>query len=114
MGYPWQIIIRKGNKRKDLMFKRREGENDKELFNRVKDYYLSLKEKYPEYTIEVISRKFAFPPKEGHKSKIGYLYCPYCRKDRKFLYDHRTGYKHCSICGISDMDYYVRKYNNLW
>lgn len=109
---PWAISVRTGTKNKIVLFPRRENETVKDTYLRVKDYYLALKEKYPQYTVEIISRKIAVPPK--HKPKRGYYYCPYCIKDRLFQYDSETKYSHCPICGISDEDFYVKKYNGLF
>lgn len=43
----------------------------------------------------------------------GRMWCPYCRRWRKFAAD-QTGYTVCEVCGVSDMDYYIRRYNHLW
>ena len=41
------------------------------------------------------------------------LWCPYCREWRKFD-ANQAGYTACEVCGVSDMDYYTRRYNHLW
>ena len=41
------------------------------------------------------------------------LWCPYCREWRKFD-ANQAGYSLCEVCGVSDMDYYTRRYNHLW
>src|SRR5690606_35063306 len=41
------------------------------------------------------------------------LWCPYCRGWRKFV-ANRSRYTVCEVCGVSDMDYYTRRYNRLW
>ena len=41
------------------------------------------------------------------------LWCPYCREWREFD-ANRAGYTACEVCGVSDMDYYTRRYNHLW
>lgn len=107
----WQISVRKGEKRKDIIIP---SENGDELqgYKKAKKTYQILKEKYPTYIIDIISRTMAFPPKKPITR--GSYYCPYCRKDRKFVIKNSTGYKHCTICGISDQDFYVKKYNGLW
>lgn len=40
------------------------------------------------------------------------LWCPYCRGWRKFD-ANQAGYTVCEVCGVSDMDYYTRRYNGL-
>ncbi|MCK9471808.1 MAG: hypothetical protein M0Q88_08660 [Bacilli bacterium] len=108
----WMISIRSINKHKQLLVDKGNNESDVEVFKKAKDIYVKIKQKYPNYVVELISRKKAFAPKE--KIKYDYVYCPYCRKDRKFQYNYTTGYSHCPVCNISDKEYYVKKYNNLW
>ena len=43
----------------------------------------------------------------------GRLWCPYCRGWREFG-ENQVGYTVCEVCGISNRDYYTRRYNNLW
>lgn len=43
----------------------------------------------------------------------GRLWCPYCREWREFV-ANQWGYIVCEVCGVSNMDYYTRKYNHLW
>ena len=43
----------------------------------------------------------------------GRLWCPYCREWREFD-ANRKGYTVCEVCGVSDMNYYTRRYNHLW
>lgn len=43
----------------------------------------------------------------------GRLWCPYCREWRKFN-ANQAGYAVCEVCGTSNMDYYIRRYNRLW
>jgi len=40
------------------------------------------------------------------------LWCPYCREWRKFD-ANQAGYSLCEVCGVSNMDYYTRRYNRL-
>ena len=108
----WMVSIRNRNKHKNIMIEKEGNETAIETYQKAKQLYLEITDKYPQYTVELISRHKAFPPK--HTIKRGYVYCPYCRVDRLFQTDTYTGYKHCPVCGISDMDYYVRDYNNLW
>lgn len=62
----------------------------------------------------------AYPPSEEvlkKKKKRGQLYCPYCRDYRKFKPIKKKGYvtyPRCVECGISNEDFYVKTYNNLW
>lgn len=45
-------------------------------------------------------------PKRGHK------YCPYCTETVKLKIGD-FGSKICPICGISEQDFYFKKYNNI-
>lgn len=108
----WMISVRRGNKHQYIMVDKNDYETDVEVFERAKQRYLQIKEKYQDFTVELISRKKAFAPKQDKQR--GHLYCPYCRVNRRFQNIEKTGNKHCPICNISDADYYVRKYNKLW
>lgn len=51
---------------------------------------------------------------QGIKIKAGMLWCPYCSAMVKFQKDSYSGVNRCSICGISDSDYNVKKVNKRW
>lgn len=52
-------------------------------------------------------------PKEAlNKPKRGKRYCPYCRQEVK-LKKGEFGSKVCPICGISEQEFYFKKYNNF-
>lgn len=77
----------------------------------------AVKRKYAErrdVVVELISLTKAFAPPEGFKRKGSKWWCPYCRKVRVFLQDSELNLKYCPVCRISDRDWYVRTYNNLW
>jgi hypothetical protein len=72
--------------------------------------------------VDVISRRRAYAPPVGKEpSGYGLLWCPYCIKWREFevaAVVHPT-YEtpellRCTVCTISVMDYYVRKYNPVF
>ena len=56
------------------------------------------------------------PPPDFVVDKRKYLYwCPYCQEIRHFMEDSVfPGYRHCEICHISDADYYIRLFNQLF
>ena len=64
-------------------------------------------------TVEIISRTKAFAPPEGFKHTRSVWWCPYCKKIRRFYHDEYVDARRCPVCGISDREYYVRKYNGL-
>ena len=98
--------------------------NDKhkhiEKFHSMKGYYgagryfLRMKRrfgKFPSIKIEIISCLKAYPP--SGKGKKGEWWCPYCRRWRKFKSNGYLGVKQCKVCGVSDREWYVKKYNGL-
>lgn len=74
-----------------------------------------LRGKYPSLTVDVVSMLETFPPDDEKKKPRGkYIYwCPYCREYRKFK-TNKDGYRGCKVCGISDGEFHVRKYNRLF
>lgn len=51
-------------------------------------------------------------PNEDGATKKGY-WCPYCRS-WEYWVSCMGGYKKCPICGISNNDFHVKGFNNLW
>jgi len=51
--------------------------------------------------------------RQGRAPKKGMLYCPYCETWSYWKPDEYD-YKRAECCGISDSDYYVKKYNGTW
>lgn len=49
------------------------------------------------------------PPEDRGR---GY-WCPFCKSWEYWMADS-GGYKRCPICGISDNEYYVKRFNRLW
>ena len=52
------------------------------------------------------------PEPPSSKKVPNRLWCPYCREWRRFD-ANKAGYIACEVCGVSDMDYYTRRYNRL-
>lgn len=110
----WVISVRSGINRKDFTLWSGENETPQEAYKRVKRHADKLKEKVGDNaTVDIISYTVTFSPK-GEKTRRGQLWCPYCNKWRHFKYDDYLGVNKCNICGISDRDFYVCKYNGLW
>jgi hypothetical protein len=55
-------------------------------------------------------------PSEGYKPspKTRTAWCPYCGKESLFGHDARLNNARCMGCGISERDFYVRRFNDLW
>lgn len=41
------------------------------------------------------------------------IYCPYCQQ-WEVHWTKDSGYRYCPICGMSDHDFDVKRYNHLW
>jgi hypothetical protein len=105
-----------------VIFPREEGETIKDVLVRAKAYAKAVQKKYPQATVELISRLHAFAPSAkleerlyGKASRGDFsnpLWCPYCAKLRNF-YDDGEGYKCCEVCHITDHEFHVVKYNHL-
>lgn len=52
------------------------------------------------------------PAPPSSRKVPGRLWCPYCREWREFD-ANQAGYTVCEVCGVSNMDYYTRRYNCL-
>lgn len=75
------------------------------------DHFISqVKSVCPESEFIMIDPYEAKPPRGDKK---GY-WCPYCECWEYWVTDNWTGSKRCPICGISNNDYYVKGYNELW
>lgn len=68
-----------------------------------------------EVGVYVVSCTKAYPPKDTDmiKLKSGKLWCPYCRRVCRFPGGAKNGYT-CPICGITDLDFWVKTYNHMW
>lgn len=110
------LSIRTYNRRRDFIFRPLQGETDLQCYQRAKAERDRLKSKYEgqPVTIELISRTKAFKIPDNFKLPKNHYWCPYCIKPRIFMNDDRLGVKRCSVCGISDQDFYVKLYNGIW
>jgi len=123
---PWGISVRTPKKKVMKVVKQREGESLKGCLNRAKEAAKKLREKYAnrsDIIIEIISRRKVFPPPDKLHMKRNEIWCPYCAKPRQFKKGQLveldgisfiSNYARCIVCGISDSDWYVKTYNNLW
>lgn len=110
----WMVSVRTENQRKDLTIETEGQETPQETYRRAKKLVEKIKEQVGKRaTVDLISKTVAFKPK-GVKPHRSWYWCPYCNQWRVFLYNDYIGVNKCNICGISDQDFYVRKYNELW
>lgn len=110
----WMVSVRTENQRKDITIETKGQETPQETYRRAKKLVEKIKKQVGKRaTVDLISRTVAFKPK-GVKPYRSWYWCPYCNQWRVFLYNDYLGVNRCNICGISDQDFYVKKYNNLW
>ena len=110
----WMVSVRTENQRKDLTIETKGQETPQETYRRAKKLVEKIKKQVGKRaTVDLISKTVAFKPK-GVKPYRSWYWCPYCNQWRVFLYNDYLGVNRCNICGISDQDFYVKKYNNLW
>lgn len=81
-------------------------------FDKAKEVFEAAMERFGEDHCFFVSSKPYGPPK-GHRRKGNLLWCPYCGELRTFRHDPRNNIHKCPICGISEKDTYVRRYNQL-
>lgn len=79
-------------------------------------FYQKAKKRFGEENTYLISLTRSIPAPMDYKPKVfqKIFWCPYCGAERRFKHDSFVDAERCSICGVSDRDFYVRKYNNLW
>ena len=109
----WKIVIRYLGTKRIIRLK---GEDNLKVFNKAKEYAKELKEADTEQAmhIDLVSGTRAYGPKKGIHIKRYEMWCPYCIKPRAFVNDQRLGVNKCPVCGISDSDFYVKKYNGIF
>lgn len=113
--HKWSILLRHGSLKKDIVITGNQGERSVDVHKRAKAIAQQLIERMPEgSSYEMFSRTQAFKPKAGTRPGKGQLWCPQCAKFRPFLSDEYLGVRKCFICGMSDQDFYVKKYNHVW
>lgn len=52
-------------------------------------------------------------PKQHKRGRKPVMWCPYCGEWEIWSKDANGNLK-CRMCGISDNEFYVKKYNHLW
>ena len=81
----------------------------------ARKFFKEAKARFPQAPLFLISLTTAIPPTEDfYSKKRNGLWCPYCGEERKFITDSHLYLKRCSICGISEHDFYVRSFNGTW
>lgn len=78
----------------------------------AQDFYNQKKQKSDR--VAFIEIGVIHPKDDSIRHKGSDWWCPYCGTWRKFKHDKKRNLKVCFYCGISEADYYVKKYNNRW
>jgi hypothetical protein len=114
--YIWKIIIRYAGTRKIIRFKGKEGQSSADVFAKAKEYAKQLKKADEDDTvsIDLVSGTRAYAPPKNAVIPKHQLWCPYCVKPRPFMEKPEIGVSKCPVCGISDSDFYVKKYNGIF
>ena len=114
--YIWKIIIRYSGTKKIIRVKGKPEDNNMVVFEKAKAYAKKLKEadEEEELQIDLVSGTKAYGPKRDTVVPRGHRWCPYCVQSRRFIEDKKLGVKKCQVCGISDSDFYYKKYNRSW
>lgn len=107
-------MIRLGTQRKELIIQTQDDELPKDTYRRAKMKVDEVINKtHGKAIVSLISLSVAFKPK-GNKPHKGWLWCPCCNSWRVFRYNDELGVNKCVVCGISDQDYYVKRYNGIF
>jgi glutaredoxin len=112
--YLWKIIIRSSGNKKILRFMGKSEHTNMQVYEKAKAYAKELRaaDTTGRQSIELVSGTKAYGPKKDTVVPKNHLWCPFCVKARIFLEDNSLGVKRCIVCGISDSDFYVKKYNH--
>jgi hypothetical protein len=114
--YIWKIIIRYAGTKKIIKLRGKPGDSNTYVFEKAKAYAKKLKEADTDSStkIDLVSGTKAYPPRRGVVIPRGHKWCPYCVQPRIFIENKTLGVKKCQVCGISDSDFYYKKYNHSW
>lgn len=79
------------------------------------DAWDRMKETVGSWLYVVNCSKPTSPPvlsKDSEPVPDGTSWCPYCADHRNFVRNPEMEHDECNVCGISDKDFYVRKFNS--
>ena len=114
MRYTWLILVMNTEKSRKFKVRGEEGQSNKEVYYKAKEKVAEIQRKVKDCTIDLISCTKAFKPIEGKKAPRGHVWCPYCIKWRVFAWSEKLGVHRCPYCGISENDFYYKKYNGIF
>lgn len=80
-------------------------------------FYQELKKRIaykPKHQVYLISPLHPIMPPEGAAKPGKLTWCPYCGTTRKFVRDRKFDILRCSICRVSEEEFYVKTTNHTW
>ena len=84
-------------------------------YEAVEEFVTQVQKEFPNLMFYLYNRSKPTPAPKNFQRISGTLWCPYCADRRKFTpAPFNKRYKLCEICGISDSEYHVRRFNQLW
>lgn len=96
----WKVIVK--------------GEDIVESFEDIDEAELKQEELSEKYKKVILISMDVKKPPADFKVRGSNYWCPYCEEVRRFKRDKDKKVKVCGWCGISENNYYVKKYNDLW
>lgn len=90
-----------------------EGDKITRVFQEAKiflKYFKKMKRLYPNGNFFTVNRTHASPPPTDWE-RYAFNWCPYCGAERNFVYVDLPEVKQCVVCGITENNYYVKKFN---
>ncbi len=97
------LIVFIGNRRKRFKSNR---------YDIIVKLYRKIKQEIPEAQLYFMDHRYPHGPEEIRPPKKNTYWCPYCAAYRKFKSWYK--YRICEICFVSDNDFNVKKYNQLF
>ncbi len=84
-------------------------------YEATEEFITKVQKEFPNLLFYLYNRSKPTPAPKQFSQVTGTLWCPYCADRRKFIKSSfNPKYKVCEICGISDAEYHVRRFNQLW
>lgn len=116
MRHIWYLSVRNYNTSRKFKIIGEEGEPAVDVYKKAKEIRDNVRKKYEgqAVTVELISGTKAFKPPVGYSNPRGHMWCPYCCKPRIFIFNSYRGVSKCSICTISDSDFSVKLFNDVF
>lgn len=94
-------------------FRRFQNERDAATFKASVEAYLKRISKATYYKVYQISGSGSIPPPPDFRPPVGKpTWCPYCGAMRKFKNDAKFDVLRCTVCWITEDEFWVKMYNH--